>query len=153
VPELPGNDRRMVERRKLVLVVDASEPHVGMAFNSVSSRPRRSGLDRRRGERRVLNLDVERDRRSGKDRRHRYRPDRRGDASRRMTVDRRDDGPAVFTREEAGIICKRALVPGPVACPRCNGHLTIRPPISSSDGAVWQVRCLMCRRCLMIRNL
>jgi hypothetical protein len=149
--QMPGNERRLVERRKLVLLVDASERRSGGGYNSLSSGPRRSGRDRRLGDRRARQLTSERERRHSKG--NRRATDRRSGENRRVTIDRRRSSPSVFTREEAGIICKRALLPGSVDCPRCSGSLTIRPPIASSEDAVWRVRCLMCRRCLMIRNL
>jgi hypothetical protein len=150
VSDLPGNERRLVERRKLVLLVDAGDRQVNKAHNKLSSGPRRGGRDRRLGDRRVRELRIDGERR-GTDRRG--RPERRSGENRRVTIDRRRSTASVFTREEAGVICRRALSAGSVDCPRCTGRLTIRPPISSSEDAVWQVRCLMCRRSLMIRNL
>ncbi len=122
VSELPSSERRLVERRKLVLLVDAGERRSGTGYNNLSSAPRRSGRDRRLGDRRVRELLVEGERREAS---RRDPPDRRNAGSRRMTIDRRRSSASVFTREEAGMICRLALSPGSVDCPRCTGRLTI----------------------------
>lgn len=144
-PEQPS-ERRTQERRKLVLLVDAAPD----SDTEDASPARRSGKDRRSVERRTTNLRIESERRSGSDRRT---SQRRTELERRRPGERRRHTPAAFSSEEAGLICTAALETAEVACPRCQGRLNLRPPVSSAEGAVWQVRCETCHRCVMIKNL
>lgn len=134
--ENPPAERRTNERRKLVLLVDG-EVETG-------SDARRSGMDRRATERRLTDGPVGSERRSGSDRRG---------AQRRNGTERRRHTPAAFSREEAGLIRAAASEQSDVECPRCRGRLILRPPVSTSEGAIWQVRCETCHRCIMIKNL
>ena len=146
-------DRRVVDRRQLVLVADAAEPSEDEPGELLAARPRRATSDRRQGDRRVANVDAGDDRRAGGDRRGSGR-DRRSGHERRRKSDRRRSTPVAFSREEAGLICQHAAVRGSrVQCPRCRGDLTIRPPVVTSGTPVWQVSCTTCHRCVMIRNL
>jgi len=149
VPEGGAGERRLVERRRLVLTVDAeaeADPQ-----HPLAATPRRSGRDRRADDRRSRLSAVETDRRSGTDRRGR---DRRAGTDRRRTPDRRRETPAAFSREEAGAILHLARTPGVrLDCPRCRGRLLLRPPVGSLPESIWQVRCLTCHRCVMIKNL
>lgn len=151
-PEQPTPERRLVERRKLVLVVDADGKPAAEGNSALSAWPRRSGVDRRRAERRAVNLVVETDRRRSVGRR--ANEERRTTERRRDCPERRRQGPMAFTREEAGIIVQRASQVGvPVACPRCESTLTLRPPVASEGSSVWNVHCASCRCRLRIRNL
>lgn len=142
-------DRRLVERRRSVLMVDAdaeADPQ-----HPLSASARRSGRDRRSGDRRARGEPVTAEKRSGTDRRAQ---DRRNGADRRRRPDRRRETPAAFSREEAGQICHLARTSGAtLVCPRCRGRLLLRPPVDTVPESVWQVRCLTCHRCVMIKNL
>ena len=146
-PEQPSTERRARERRQLVLLVDDATPH-GDAETGCPGR--RSRTDRRSAEGRATDSRVESERVSGLDRRT---SQRRTGVERRQPEARRRPTPAAFSRDEAGLICAAALERSEVACPRCKGRLNLRPPVSSSEGAIWQVRCETCRRFVMIRNL
>ncbi len=146
-------DRRVVDRRQLVLVADAAEPTADEPGELLAARPRRATPDRREGDRRVASVDTDGNRRTGTDRRGSAR-DRRSGSDRRRKPDRRRSTPVAFSREEAGLICQHAAARGSrVQCPRCRGDLTIRPPVVTSGTPVWQVSCSTCHRCVMIRNL
>ncbi len=146
-PEQPSAERRVRERRKLVLLVDAAAPD-GDAETGTPGR--RSRTDRRTAEGRATDSWIESEGHSGLDRRT---SQRRTGVERRRPEARRRHTPAAFSREEVGLICAAALERSEVACPRCKGRLNLRPPVSSSEGAIWQVRCETCHRCVMIKNL
>gem|GEM_PF-6755886 len=146
-PPPPPIERRLTERRRLVLHVDAAGDSGTGAGSDVA--PRRSGTERRqRGERRRRVVSVPRERR----RAERRGPDRRSGRERRAG-DRRVEGPRAFTAEEAASIVRAAGEGGPVPCPRCGLRVVLRPPVSSTHTSVWTVACRQCRCQLRIANL
>ena len=61
--------------------------------------------------------------------------------------------PAVYSRKETARIRKMVFKPGVwVTCPRCNGNLTLGPPIAHGGSTVWELRCSTCWRSVMIRE-
>lgn len=146
-PGQPSAERRVRERRKLVLLVDAGAP---AGDPEAGSTGRRLRTDRRSADGGATDSRIESERHPGLERRA---SQRRTGVERRQPEARRRHTPAAFSREEAGLICVAALERSEVDCPRCKGRLTLRPPVSSSEGAIWQVRCETCHRCVMIKNL
>ncbi len=99
----------------------------------------RSAPERRSfGDRRCVSFPVILDRRSGADRRERI--------ERRQSVDAYDDAEAGKIRS---MICDPAMR---VACPACQGHLMLGPPMRRDSGIVRQVHCTICRKSVAIRT-
>ena len=103
---------------------------------------RRSGRERRRGERRLVSVPVSRERRSGLDRR---------EAERRAYLDRRRPQIEQFTLEQSRLI--RELVQHPereAACPLCDGALLLGPVETHAGVRMQDVVCTRCRRSTLL---
>ena len=103
---------------------------------------RRSGRDRRAGERRVAIVPVQRERRSGLDR-------RRGE--RRVHLDRRRPQIEQFTFTQSRMI--REMVQDPArkaACPLCDGTLLLGPVETHAGVRMQDVVCTNCRRSTLL---
>ncbi len=73
-----------------------------------------------------------------------------------MTDRENRDTPAPYSAAAAAQIRQLIVTPGArLACPRCDGDLTMAGPIAGggSMAAVWELRCQACRRSLMVRDL
>lgn len=100
---------------------------------------RRGKRERRTGERRVIDLPVEQERRRGED--------RRGAAERRLLADRRLPPAAQFSWTHTMQI--QAMMARPsegAACPRCGGSLLLGPPEVRAGVTTREVLCTGCRR-------
>ena len=111
-----------------------------------SSFDRRAWKDRRKGERRGSEAEIEPDRRDS---------DRRGKPERRVVLtDRRRRISDTFVREDAERIKEMVLDTSvAVACPRCSGNLLLGPPVSRDGNTVRQVHCTACRHGVVITDL
>lgn len=107
------------------------------------SEDRRSGTERRQRDRRVVNVPVPFERRTGLER-------RRG-SDRRMVRDRRLPSAAQFSWDETRTIQGMLLHPqSEVACPRCDGSLLLGPPESHGGVSTREVHCTGCRNSVVI---
>ncbi len=104
---------------------------------------RRCGRERRRGERRVANVPVLHERRSGRD--------RRATAERRISYDRRRPQVEQFTLAESRLI--REMVDHPereAACPQCEARLLLGPAETHAGVRMQDVVCTGCRRSTLL---
>ena len=104
---------------------------------------RRSSRDRRCGERRVANIPVRHERRSGRD--------RRASADRRISYDRRREQVEQFTLAESRLI--REMLEHPereAACPQCCGRLLLGPVETHAGVRMQDVVCTGCRRSTLL---
>ena len=90
------------------------------------------------GDRRCVSFHVPLDRRGGVDRRERI--------ERRRSLDAFDDAEAGEIRS---MICNPAAR---VACPACEGHLMLGPPMRRDGGIIRPVHCTICRKSVTIRT-
>ncbi len=118
---------------------DSTPP--GFLADRRSAADRRAGAERRQADRRVLQLPVEHERRSGE---RRLSRDRRAQ-------DRRVPPAAQFSWDETRVIQAMLLESATtVACPRCRGNLLIGP-VESHDGlSMREVHCTGCRNSVVI---
>jgi CheY-like chemotaxis protein len=109
--------------------------------------PRRSGPDRRRGDRRIWASPVRVERRLLVDRRfgeRRAPRDRRSGVPRRNS-DRRRLTPAPFTTEHLDQLRTRmGAGRTEVTCPNCEASIVVEPPTVVRGTKVWEVRCATC---------
>jgi CheY-like chemotaxis protein len=116
--------------------------------------PRRSGTDRRRGERRTTVCQVPSEHRSGQDRRRAERrttPDRRTTTTRRLGPRRRAT-PTPFTVQEMADLRARFGTPGPVSCPSCGSRFMLGPGRRRGTEIARRVVCLGCGRAAIVPN-
>ncbi|KPJ87903.1 MAG: hypothetical protein AMS18_14035 [Gemmatimonas sp. SG8_17] len=118
--------------------------------------PRRPPESRNSGLQRFLSdLRCSAERRTFGDRRCASRPvplDRRGGGERRARVDRRQML-SFFSDEDAAEI--KVMIVDPairVACPVCEGHLMLGPPVGRNDATFRHVHCTQCRRSVALRT-
>ena len=90
------------------------------------------------GDRRCVSFPFVLDRRNGGDRRERI--------ERRRSLDLYDDAEASEIRS---MICDPSVR---VACPACEGHLMLGPPIRRDGGIIRPVHCTVCRKSVKIRT-
>lgn len=116
--------------------------------------PRRTGIDRRRRQRRALSLQVPRNRRRGDDRRNQVRrviADRRDALRRRRS--RRRETPSPFTVEEVDRIRRVFTEPGPPAsCPACGSAFTLSRERRRGSEALRRVQCISCGKTAVVSN-
>ncbi len=104
---------------------------------------RRSRSERRCGERRVANVPVRHERRSGRD--------RRASAERRISYDRRRPQIEQFTLAESRLI--KELLGQPdreAACPQCHGRLLLGPVETHAGVRMQDVVCTGCRKSTLL---
>ncbi len=94
--------------------------------------------ERRTSDRRSADQTAALERRDGQDRRG---PDRRDPAYER------------FSLAVAATIQKMVMDPAlTVACPECDGHLMMGPPLQREDMLARRVQCTRCRRVAFLRD-
>ena len=104
---------------------------------------RRSGRERRRADRRVLQIPVAEERRSGHD--------RRAGVDRRSKYERRSPPSAQFSWDETRAIQQMLMRPASSsACPRCGGILLLGPYESHEGITTREVHCTGCRNSAVV---